>query len=198
MISDFVRIFDRDIESFKNYENKKEIVEVLFEANKNLDEVIKIIREDIEDDEGNIFNNLLSLYPFSIEIVSEFLRRGFVDKKFLLNRLDILFDSVAKFNTLLVDLKRVVRDDGFSFSKVEERLKELDEELKKYEEKVKQKDILKEKLNKLNALKTETQDVEEIEKNLKKLQNADAMMKKLNRKINESKKIFKTLCKDEG
>jgi DNA repair exonuclease SbcCD ATPase subunit len=197
MISDFIRVFDRDLESFKNYEPKKEIIELLFEVENN-NEVIDIIKQDIREDEGYIFTNLLSLYPFSAKLVVEVLKSGFIEKKDLLKNLDIIFDSVAGLKELLIDLKQLVRNnEGISFSKIEERLNEVEKELKKYESNLQKKKELKEKINQLNYLKQEVKDIEDLEKYLKKLKDTESTIKKLNRKINESKKLFKHLCKDE-
>jgi DNA repair exonuclease SbcCD ATPase subunit len=197
MISDFIRVFDRDLESFKNYEPKKEIIELLFEVENN-NEIIDIIKQDIREDEGYIFTNLLSLYPFSAKLVVEVLKSGFIEKKDLLKNLDIIFDSVAGLKELLIDLKQLVRNnEGISFSKIEERLNEVEKELKKYESNLQKKKELKEKINQLNYLKQEVKDIEDLEKYLKKLKDTESTIKKLNRKINESKKLFKHLCKDE-
>jgi len=199
MISDFMRIFDRNLEDFKKYENKKEIVEILFEAKKeeNINNVVNLIRDDLLRDEGNIFNNLLYLFPFSSDIVEKVLESGFIEKKDLLHRLDIVFETTSNMGRLLTHIKKLVRDDNFAFSKIEENLNEVNKELKKYEEQFQKKKELQDKLKKINFLKNEVKDIKELESYIEKLRDAKSIIDKLKKEIDKSKRIFRDVCKDE-
>ena len=197
MINDFNRIFDRKLDDFLNYENKQEIVEILFKAKENINEVVNLIRNDLEE-EGYIFTNLLYLFPFSSDIVSEVLKRGLLEERDLLNRIDIVFETTSNMKELLKDIKKLVRNDGFTLSKMEERLDEVNKELKKYESELKKKQELKEKLNKLNYLKSEVKDIKELEEYINKLESSKLILDKLKKEIDRSKRIFRNICEDES
>ena len=198
MINDFIRIFDKSITDFKNYENKKEIVNILFETESNIDEVIYIIKQNILNEEGYIFNNLLSLYPFSSNFIAKVLESGFIDKKDLLQRLDIVFDGISDLRKVIDKLKQSLkRSEDYAFSKIEERLDEIEKELDKYQEMYNKKQLLKEKIENLNYLENEVKDIDDLDKYLKRLRNAASEIKRLNRNINEGKKLFSNICKDE-
>jgi len=198
MINDFSRIFDRDLESFQNYENKKEIVEVLFEAQNHIDEVVRLIKSDFIEDEGNIFTNLLSLLPFSSPIVGKFLETALVSQKDVLNKLDLIFETTSNMKNLLTRMKRMVKDDGFSFSQIEERLNEVEKELKKYEKELQKKQELQKKINRLNYLENEVKDIKELESYIKKLESAKSTIDFLKKDIDKSRRIFRDICKGDA
>jgi len=196
MINDFSRIFDRSLEDFIKYENKKKIVEVLFEAKENINDVISLIRSDLNE-EGYIFTNLLYLFPFSSDIVSEVLKKGLLEEKDLLNRIDIIFETTSNMGKLLTEIKKLIRNDGFAFSKIEERLEEVNRELAKYEKELQKKQELKEKLNKLNYIKGEVNNIKELEEFIDKLQSNKVTLERLKKEIEKSKRVFRDVCKGE-
>jgi len=198
MINDFNRIFDRKLDDFKKYENKKEIVEVLFEAEKNLDEVVSLIKSDVLEDDYTIFTNLLSLYPFSAKIIEKLLNSGFIEQKDLVEKLDIVFEASSEMGNLITKLKKMVRNESIAFSNLNEKLNELNKELEKYQKEFEKKKELQEKINELNTLKNEVSDISELEEYEKKLQKSKATLESLKEEIKTSKKAFNSICKGDA
>ena len=107
MIEDFVRVFRKSSKEFEGYDAKEkmEILFAIMQDDKLLQSALQEIKSDELDENGrNIFINLLSLMPFSLKIVEEFLQSGFLEDEDIYKKLDIVFRTNSEIlNILQID-----------------------------------------------------------------------------------------------
>ena len=106
MINDFVRIFRKSEDEFKNYENKEEIIRIIFyiKDNKLYDRVLEEIKLDFRKN-GYIFKNLVSLLPFTEEIVEYVLENKALDELKAYRLIESVWEVNSKIKEYLQQYK---------------------------------------------------------------------------------------------
>ena len=177
--------------------------------NENIDKVIVFIKNNERIGEGNILNNLLQLEPFSLPIIDEFIKSGFLDEDEFIERVD----KVRKVTSHILEtlkaeklkIRKGINEEKNATNSSADLLQQVINEVEKHSDKLKN---LKEKQKNDRELETlksqileiekelEVENIEEMNEKLKYYQNRKKEIDKIKIEITNSKALFVSLPKD--
>ena len=211
-LDEFKIILNQPLDNFKSYiqEYSSELFNnlVFFQKKENLTKFVRIIKDnELEDQEKNILNNLLQLEPFTLPVIELFINSNFLKESDFIYRIDKVREITSNMFQTLQTQKLQIRKDENVNTKIEKKLEEVIRELAKHEDKLNSLKKKQEKEKRIIQVKAEIQQIEtelkisnlaELKDKLKQYKSKKYEIDKISIEIEQSKKLFQNLPKDES